>query len=115
VLRVVADTGGVFHPKLIVGVKGREARALIGSSNLTLGGFAGNTEVNVLLSGHVDGPELQRLAGFLDDQWSHPRAFAPDDVWFDQYERLYENRPVPPKVGAAKKRAPRAPIGLKRA
>ncbi len=107
VLRVIADTGGVFHPKLLVGLKGAEARALIGSSNLTSGGFAGNTEVNVLLSGNANDEALKQLASFIDDQWRHPRAFEPDDEWFEEYERLYANRPSPPRLGARKKRGPR--------
>lgn len=41
VTRVVEDTGGVFHPKLIVGAKGEELRALLGSSNLTKGEVRG--------------------------------------------------------------------------
>lgn len=106
VLRVIADTGGVFHPKLIIGTKGTEARAIVGSSNLTTGGFAGNTEVNILLAGPIGDPALKQLAAFIDDQWSHPRAFEPDDPWFEEYERLYDNRPAPPQMGPKKKRGP---------
>lgn len=53
-LRVIADTSCFFHPKLIVGVKGAET--LVGSSNLTNGGFGANTEVIVLLSGDAGDP-----------------------------------------------------------
>lgn len=88
VLRVIADPGGVFHPKLIIGTKRGEARALVGSSNFTTGGFAGNTEVNVLLSGKADDPALKQLTSFIDGQWIHPRAFEPDEEWFEEYESL---------------------------
>ncbi len=107
VLRVVPDTGGVFHPKLILGVKGHLARALVGSSNLTTGGFGGNTEVNVLLSGDADNTALKKLASFVEEHWTHPRAFAPDQTWFEEYERLYEARPAPPTLGARRNKRPR--------
>lgn len=45
VLRVVEDTEGVFHPKILIATKGREARVLVGSSNFTSGGFGANTEI----------------------------------------------------------------------
>jgi hypothetical protein len=109
VLRVIPDTGGVFHPKLIIGVNGREARALVGSSNLTPGGFSGNTEVNIFLAGPVNDPALRQIADFMENQWTHPRAFEPDEKWFEDYERLYENRPDPPKLGA-RKRGPRTVV-----
>lgn len=99
VLRVVPDTGGVFHPKLLVGMKGDNMRAIVGSSNLTAGGFSGNTEVSLLLSGSVTSPVLAKLASFIEDQWRHPRTFIPDQEWLDRYEQVYAGRPKPPKVG----------------
>ena len=107
VLRVIADTGGVFHPKLVIGVAGSEARAIVGSSNLTTGGFAGNTELNVLLSGPVNHDAFKRILAFVEEQWTHPRAFAPNETWFEEYEKLYENRPPPPKMAPKKKAPPR--------
>ncbi len=98
VLRVIADTGGVFHPKLLIGVAGNNARAIVGSSNLTTGGFAGNTEVNVLLSGSIKHDVFKQLLEFVQEQWTHPRSFVPDDKWFDEYERLYKRRPKPPTM-----------------
>lgn len=106
VLRVIGDTGGVFHPKLIVGVKGNEARAIVGSSNLTGGGFGGNTEVNLLLTGSTHDEVMEGILRFMSDQWAHPRAFEPTSDWFEEYEKLYDARPKPPKVGASKKRTP---------
>ncbi len=103
VLRVVPDTGGVFHPKVLLARRGEEARALMGSSNFTLGGFSGNTELNVLLGGALADEPMVRIASFIDEQWHHPRAFEPDDGWMDDYTRLYESRPKPPKMGNGKK------------
>lgn len=104
VLKVVEDTGGVFHPKVIVALRGDEARALLGSSNFTSGGFSGNTELNVLMAGRVDAGPLAELLTFLNQQWTHPRAFVPDEEWLGRYERAYAARPVPtpvPKSGNA--------------
>lgn len=108
VLRVVPDTGGVFHPKLLVVCKGNDARVIVGSSNLTLGGFAGNTEVNVLLSGSLTDAPIKKLVGFVSEQWKHPRAFEPDEGWLERYEAVYASRPSPPKMPD-----PKAPKGVK--
>jgi hypothetical protein len=101
---VVEDPVGVFHPKVLIGVKGKVARALVGSSNFTTGGFAGNTEVNVLLSGPLEDPSLMELASFIEEQWGHPRAFEPDDHWFDHYERRYERELKPPTLSTRRTR-----------
>jgi hypothetical protein len=61
----------------------------------------------VLLSGPANDHAFQRLLAFVEEQWTHPCSFEPDDTWFDEYEKLYENRPHPPKMGAKKTRSPR--------
>ncbi|NTX51840.1 phospholipase D family protein [Myxococcus sp. CA039A] len=96
VLRVIPDTGGVFHPKVLFARRGDEARALLGSSNFTAGGFAGNTEINVLLSGAAACGQMQRIRSFIGEQWTHPRSFEPDDDWMERYERMFASRPLPP-------------------
>jgi HKD family nuclease len=93
VLKVVEDTGGVFHPKVIVALRGAEARALIGSSNFTHGGFSGNTELNVLVEGPAAVAPLDEVLAFVGQQWTHPRAFVPSEEWLTRYERAYEKRP----------------------
>lgn len=98
VTRVIDDTGGVFHPKLIIGRKGHGLRALIGSSNLTSGGFSGNTELNLLLEGTIDEEPLKDFLTFVETQWTHPRAFVPDEDWLVRYEGAYAKRPAPKPV-----------------
>lgn len=98
VLKVIEDTGGVFHPKVIIGLRGREARALVGSSNFTHKGFAGNTEMNLLLEGHADEAPLADLLAFVEQQWTHSRAFVPDAAWLERYDRAYAGRPRPKPV-----------------
>lgn len=98
VLRVVEDTAGVFHPKLIVGIRGEEAQAIVGSSNFTGGGFGRNTEINLRIRGRRSDARLAALNGFIDEQWSRNDAFWPDDGWLRRYESAYRGRPRPPAV-----------------
>lgn len=98
VLKVVEDTAGVFHPKVMVGVRGTEARAIVGSSNFTEGGFSGNTELNLLLHGSSSEGPLADILRFIELQWSGPRSFTPDAAWFDRYELAYAERPTPPRL-----------------
>jgi len=97
-LRVVSDSGGVFHPKVIVGLNGSEVRAIVGSSNLTGGGFGGNTELNVLLIGTTSDTAIADLLRFLDEAWTHPRVFEPTAEWLARYTEAYVMRPRPPLV-----------------
>jgi len=98
VLKVIAEPTGVFHPKLVLGRSGDQLRALVGSSNLTAGGFGVNTELGVLIGAPVDHPESVRLLGFMDELWSRKTAIAPDDAWMGWYTRRYRERPKPRAV-----------------
>src|SRR3989304_817145 len=98
ILKVVNDTGGVFHPKVILGVKGNNGFAVLGSSNLTRGGFSCNTELNIKLFGNIKTEPLKDILAFIEKQWNSVRAFCPDDDWIDSYERVYNKRPKPPVV-----------------
>lgn len=104
VLKVLSDTSGVFHPKVIVGQVGTHLRAIIGSSNFTTGGFGKNTEVNVLLEGRSDGYHtplrprgpLDAVCAFVNMQWSRKDAFKPTTTWLDDYKRARRKQPKPP-------------------
>ncbi|MFW6031062.1 MAG: phospholipase D-like domain-containing protein [Myxococcota bacterium] len=98
VLRVVADREGVFHPKVILGRRGDEARAILGSSNFTDGGFQHNEELNVLVAGPAGGPPLSEIAGLFDRWWRDPRAFAPTQAWLRDYGRAHAKAPEVPEV-----------------
>lgn len=104
VVRVVEDTEGVFHPKVMVATKGGEARVLLGSSNFTSGGFEWNTEANVLLEGGAADPSVIKLVSFIDDLWA--RALVPDAAWLDAYEELHMARPKPPRAPRLASRQP---------
>lgn len=98
VLRVFADIGGVFHPKVMVGSKGTERRALVGSSNFTASGFGANRELNLLLEGAAHEEAVAGIERHIDELWADPQAFAPDNTWFEQYERIHGARPEPQQV-----------------
>src|SRR4051812_45005241 len=98
VLKVIEDTEGVFHPKILLGSRTDDVRALVGSSNFTRGGFCGNTELNVLLSGTRKEKEIVELELFLKDQWNSTRAKEPDSDWFARYREAHKRRPRPPRL-----------------
>jgi len=100
VLKVVAETSGVFHPKLVIGVKGDEVRAIVGSSNFTGGGYGFNAELNVLIEGASEDPALASILAFADAQWHSLFAFVPDHAWLESYETAWSKRPKPPKAPA---------------
>ncbi|HEY0153433.1 MAG TPA: hypothetical protein VGB92_15605, partial [Longimicrobium sp.] len=97
-IRVIEDTTGVYHPKVIVGKKDGLAMAILGSSNFTSGGFAGNTELNVLLKGSRDNPAFSEILDFIEALWGGPRSFVPDRDWLARYTRAYERRPHAPRL-----------------
>ncbi len=96
VLRVGPGAGGVYHPKLLIGTKGQAARAVVGSSNLTRGGFGLNTELNVLLGGATSDAPIGDLLEFMDHEWEHRSRVMLSAAWFAQYEKEYWARPKPP-------------------
>lgn len=75
-VRVITDDRGTFHPKVLVAAKGDERRAILGSSNFTPGGFALNTELNVLLEGRADDAAFGDLDGAISRYWFRGRAIT---------------------------------------
>lgn len=94
VLRIYERPGGVFHPKIALAVKGDSAMALVGSSNLTGGGFGRNTELNLWIDGPRSKGPLFRIAAFMDQLWESDYAFEPDAAWLDRYEAAYDEARV---------------------
>ena len=68
VIPIAIAAGGVFHPKIVVLVEqGGPARAMIGSGNLTFGGWGYNAEVVDVLVPGADSRAYADLADFLGD------------------------------------------------
>ena len=83
------DTGArsvIFHPKVYLSRNTSEARLVVGSSNLTIGGLNSNVEVSVLMTldlGNPDDAEMvRRLEGQIDGMIAeYPKnVFAVGDV-----------------------------------
>jgi HKD family nuclease len=91
--RVVLDTTEVFHPKLYLFRVGAEVHLLIGSSNLTGGGFEKNREANVLLHGSETGP-IADAATYI--QARHKEATKPHGMvwtrWLAAYRTAWQKK-----------------------
>ena len=90
-LRVAISSEGTFHPKVVIGRRKDEIRAIVGSANLTSAAFSRNIELNILLSGTVLDAELRRLINFVDASWD--RASVVTEEWLARYEIAWRNRP----------------------
>lgn len=62
----VAVTGGVFHPKITLLAAGKECHLLVGSGNLTFGGWGGNCEVLEHLHPSFAAAAITDAAEFFD-------------------------------------------------
>ena len=109
-LKIIQDSEGTFHPKVLLGTKGTERRAIIGSSNFTVGGFSGNTELNVLIEGAAGSAPFAELEAFIEAQWSRPEAWEPTEEELDAYERAYKRRRTRRRRPALRSGDRRAPL-----
>ncbi len=66
-------SGESYHPKVILGRRGREARALVGSANLT-GGLYANVEAGVLLRGRREDGPIRELWAWAEALWEDRRG-----------------------------------------
>lgn len=94
----IGQCNGTFHPKLYLGFKGKELRAIVGSANLTGAAFASNVELSVLLEGTDSDNQLRELTAFHDVHWR--AGMEVDDQWLLDYECVWAARapePIIPK------------------
>lgn len=90
---------GIFHPKLFYFHSRMRDTALVGSANLTGGGFRNNVEATVCLSG--DRKQLKRLVQFFETQWEQARGVNEQNLAEYEADRLAHQRfdgtqPPPP-------------------
>ena len=88
--RVIDDESGAFtfHPKVLVAARGSVRRAIVGSSNFTRGGFARNTELNLLLEGSATDPVFVDLEAVIDSYWK--RAEPMTSKRLEAYRKAHE-------------------------
>lgn len=80
-----------FHPKMALFFPQRGSpSAIIGSSNLTVGGLATNHEVNVLLD--RESTALRHLVDYFDEQFEGAHAVDVEQAWLDEYEGTWPAR-----------------------
>ena len=86
-----------FHPKMYVWTEDyRSYTAVIGSSNLTLGGLLNNTEVNAILRGTVDEAPIAQTIRIFDSIIAHPDLVEPNHEFLTKYRELCDQaRNVP--------------------
>lgn len=93
-LKVVLDSEGTFHPKLAIGRrKDGSVRVLMGSSNLTVGGFEKNTELNLLLEADANDRQIEKIITFFDACWTRGTALEQIPGWLEDYRVAYARRP----------------------
>lgn len=80
-----------FHSKVYYFADRDEAAAVIGSSNLSMGGLRGNREVSILLKGSRDDGVFQDLRAYLDELWSLPGLISAEqyDAFREGYRGTY--------------------------
>lgn len=95
-LKVMLDSEGTFHPKLAIGRrKDGTVRVLMGSSNLTVGGFETNTELNVLLMADGANAQVAKAVSFFNQCWARGKPLDFDPTWLERYKAAYARRPKP--------------------
>lgn len=90
-LRIFRDDD-LFHPKVYLFTRGKDYAVLVGSSNLTYGGFYTNIEVNSLIEGRWSdsaGADVRRLQDQLAQWRSQKASFRPGTQWLAKYRLDY--------------------------
>ncbi|MEN4902739.1 phospholipase D family protein [Luteimonas sp. TWI1437] len=82
-LRLMINSHGTFHPKVIIGRHGDQVRSILGSANFTTAAYTGNTELSVLLEGTDSDPELQAIEAYVREQWQRGTELTKE--WLDEY------------------------------
>jgi HKD family nuclease len=80
----LASAVTTFHPKVWIVTHGGASQAIVGSSNLSNGGFSGNVECNLYSE---DQTAVHELSGWFADQWSI--AHDLDSKFFQMYVTEY--------------------------
>ncbi len=91
-LHPAADERVVFHPKVYLLESSDSATAIVGSSNLTAGGLAGNVEANVMMRAAPSDPAIARVREYHRKLWHSGYAFRLTDRFREDYGRLQERR-----------------------
>lgn len=94
VFLIPAGQGGArnFHPKIYVGQRGAELRALVGSANFTAGGLRTNVEASLLIKAPVHEPVARQILDFHNRLWTSPFSIPVSASLRQTYSRLQRQR-----------------------
>ena len=86
-----------FHPKMYLSTDDYEHySAIVGSSNLTLGGLRHNTEVNVVIRGNHTEPPIHNCLDIFQSIYHDENLIEPDIEFADKYALLHKRaRDIP--------------------
>lgn len=87
-LKLIIKSDGTFHPKAILGRKGDQRRAIVGSANFTGAAFTTNTELSIEIDGTKTDEQLRYIQKFINDRWEDGEIL--DDDWLADYTALWE-------------------------
>ncbi len=79
----------MFHPKLYYWEKDGRATALVGSANLTSGGFKANLELSVMTEAEAADPFLSEVQDYIDHVKASERVSKATLLALSQYERRH--------------------------
>lgn len=102
-IRFIKEANGIFHDKIYLFVNSsKEWVAIIGSSNLTNGGFVKNIECNVVFSNKddKDGKMYRSLIDHIEVNWREASSFTLEDLnnYRDSFNQQKPRRDVLQKV-----------------
>jgi len=92
-----------FHPKIYLFRNGNDAKAIVGSNNLTAGGLALNTEAALTLEGSNSSKTIIRIADTLA-QWRDPSSVFVRPLTQELLEELVQEGYVLPEAKLQKRR-----------
>ncbi|MBO9564899.1 MAG: hypothetical protein J7621_19135 [Niastella sp.] len=81
---------GIFHSKLYMFVTGRIAKIVIGSANMTEGGWVINDEISVLIETSINSPEYSQFDSYLKKLYTEYRTENIGGL-IDEYELQLNN------------------------
>lgn len=102
-IRFIKETDGIFHDKIYLFVNSStDWKAILGSSNLTNGGFVKNSECNIIFSNvdDKDGKMYKSLINYINDKWIEASFFTSKDLnnYRDSFNQQKPRRDVLKKV-----------------
>lgn len=88
--RTSNSTSGPLHAKVYLFQKGTRVKALLGSSNFTIGGLSRNLESNVILEGNQADQFFKTLLKYFDQLWNSPESIRPEQNYdiLELYEKF---------------------------